>query len=192
MESDKKATPAELAESLRQLTHFLSGLWSLETNPQSQLCHIIERIVESAAIAHELPHVKAAVQAEHVLRQARIIIGRDRDVLWCGTSEEAVELAERRMALAYGECGKLLEYLAAELLVQPQLEADKKRTVDKNSQPTSPDVQDLCFRLRKGLSEGKSQLTVAREFTGETSKSAPKAHSLLRQARRYRHLWELG
>lgn len=63
---------------------------------------------------------------------------------------------------------------------------DTKPDTKKNSLPDSPDVRDLCRLLQKGLPAGKSQIEIAREFTG---KDGAKADSLLRQARRYRHLW---
>ncbi|MGA2065807.1 MAG: hypothetical protein ABSG86_12600 [Thermoguttaceae bacterium] len=56
--------------------------------------------------------------------------------------------------------------------------------------PEGTDVRDLVQRLQVELPKGKSQSQIAREFTGETADSDPKAQSLLRQARRYRHLWD--
>jgi len=53
--------------------------------------------------------------------------------------------------------------------------------------PDSVDVRDLCRALQKGLPQGRTQIEIAREFVGE---DGPKADNLLRQARRYRHLWK--
>lgn len=53
--------------------------------------------------------------------------------------------------------------------------------------PTTPDVRDLCERLQRGLPKGKAAIQIAREFTDHDE---PKAQNLLRQARRYRHLWD--
>ncbi len=64
--------------------------------------------------------------------------------------------------------------------------ADSKADNENKSLPDSADVRDLCRLLQKGLFAGKTQMNIAREFTGNDAK---KAKSLLRQARRYRHLW---
>jgi hypothetical protein len=56
--------------------------------------------------------------------------------------------------------------------------------------PDTPDVRDLCRLLQKELPKGRSHLEIAREFTGEMPDKDKKAKSLLRQARRYRHLWD--
>jgi hypothetical protein len=55
--------------------------------------------------------------------------------------------------------------------------------------PDTPDVRDLCHLLQKELPKGRTQNEIAREFTGEMPGDDKKAQSLLRQARRYRHLW---
>jgi hypothetical protein len=52
--------------------------------------------------------------------------------------------------------------------------------------PDSPAVRELCHRLKKGLAEGYSQIVIAREVAGDDKA----AESLLRQARRFRHLWQ--
>jgi hypothetical protein len=56
--------------------------------------------------------------------------------------------------------------------------------------PDTPDVLDLCRLLQKEVPRGRSHLEIAREFTGEMPDKDKKAKSLLRQARRYRHLWD--
>jgi len=53
--------------------------------------------------------------------------------------------------------------------------------------PDTPDVRDLCRLLQQRLPRGETQIAVAREFTQGDEK---KAESLLRQARRFRSLWE--
>ena len=53
--------------------------------------------------------------------------------------------------------------------------------------PRSPDVLDLCQKLANGLSDEKNPIDIAREFTDGNER---KAASLMRQARRYRHLWD--
>lgn len=52
--------------------------------------------------------------------------------------------------------------------------------------PDNADVRDLCALLAKQAKTGKSLNQIAREFTQGNSR---KAASLLRQARRFRHLW---
>ena len=66
-------------------------------------------------------------------------------------------------------------------------EPDSKPDNGKKSLPDSADVRDLCRLLQKGLPTGHTQIEIAREFTG---KDNGKAESLLRQARRFRHLWQ--
>ena len=77
----------------------------------------------------------------------------------------------------------------AEGVVRTDSEAD----TDRNSAPRlpdTPDVRDLCHLLQKDLPKGRTQNEIAREFTGEMPDNDKKAQSLLRQARRYRHLWD--
>ncbi len=62
-------------------------------------------------------------------------------------------------------------------------------TETRRIQPDNPDVRDLCALLAKRLKPGKTQAEIAREFTQESVGNDPKAQSLLRQARRFRHLW---
>jgi hypothetical protein len=58
-------------------------------------------------------------------------------------------------------------------------------------QPDNADVRDLCRLLEKNRNSSKKSLNqVARDFTGESAGKDPKAQSLLRQARRFRHLWD--
>lgn len=70
-------------------------------------------------------------------------------------------------------------------------DAQKK---DAGNMPDSPDVRDLCHLLSKSrdrIASGKtSAISVAREFTKEQQGNDPKAQSLMRQARRFRHLWK--
>lgn len=67
---------------------------------------------------------------------------------------------------------------------------DNKPDNGKNSLPKipeSPDVTKLCRLLQKELPTGRSMIDIAREFTGQDD---AKAENLLRQARRYRHLFD--
>ncbi len=57
------------------------------------------------------------------------------------------------------------------------------------SMPDSADVRDLCHLLNKNAGNGIPLIQIAREFTKETPGDDGKAKSLLRQARRYSHLW---
>ncbi len=56
--------------------------------------------------------------------------------------------------------------------------------------PESDEVIKLCRKLKADLPEGYSQITIARDFTGEKEGEDKKAKSLLTQARRFRHLWD--
>jgi hypothetical protein len=70
--------------------------------------------------------------------------------------------------------------------------ADSKTDTRKKGPPTlpdSPDVRDLCRLLQKHLPEGWKQIEIARKFTGEMPGDDRKAANLLRQARRFPHLW---
>jgi hypothetical protein len=76
---------------------------------------------------------------------------------------------------------------------QSQRTADSKSDSKKKSPPKLPqsvDVHELCRMLQEGLPKGQSMNEIARGFTHETNDKAPKSESLLRQCRRYRHLWD--
>ena len=135
------ASSGELAEALRELTHFLDGLWALP-DPRAYMCEVIDRIQRAGTLADELRDLQAAQQTQHVLRRARIIIGRDRDVLWCDTPEAATAMVQERMADAYGKCGKELESLAAELSTVPT-ERDERGPIN-----LSPAEEDLLDAIR--------------------------------------------
>jgi hypothetical protein len=53
--------------------------------------------------------------------------------------------------------------------------------------PESQEVRDLCQKLQRELPEGHKQSEIARDVAGGDDK---KAQSLLRQARRFPHLWK--
>jgi len=56
--------------------------------------------------------------------------------------------------------------------------------------PDNPDVRDLCAALAKHASGEGSLIQIARNFTREKPGNDRRARSLLRQACRYRHLWD--
>lgn len=56
--------------------------------------------------------------------------------------------------------------------------------------PDSQEVRDLCRKLQKELPLGRSAIAIAREFTGESEVHDRKAQSLLRQTRRFPHLFK--
>jgi hypothetical protein len=64
----------------------------------------------------------------------------------------------------------------------------------RQRQPDNVDVRDLCKLLEENQLKikagAKSEIGVAREFTREQVGNCPKAQNLLRQARRYPHLWK--
>lgn len=85
--------------------------------------------------------------------------------------------------------------LWAETRIHAEFSGDKDDTTKKfqQSQPSTADVRDLCHLLdkqREARKQGKPEITIAREFTGETPANDRRARSLLRQARRYPHLWK--
>jgi len=66
-------------------------------------------------------------------------------------------------------------------------QADNKTDKGKKTLPDNGDVSELCRLLKKGISKGEKQIDIALQFTRDNRK---KATNLLRQARRYRHLWQ--
>ncbi len=69
----------------------------------------------------------------------------------------------------------------------PAKKSGQQNGQSRNNLPDSADVRDLCRLLQKNLPTGRKQIEIALEFTGNDNK---KAKSLLRQARRFRHLWQ--
>ena len=65
--------------------------------------------------------------------------------------------------------------------------ADSKTDNGRNTLPDNPDVADLCRELKKGVANGIQQKAIALLFARNNEQ---KAASLLRQARRFRHLWQ--
>jgi hypothetical protein len=119
------------------------------------------------------------------------------DTLW----DEAWSVVKRLQAIS-GDSGGVVaadsayESLVSGLAAGPQKRAPESTggadNVEKSRKimPDNADVRDLCQLLEKHLKTGKSQRQIAREFTGERPGKDRKAQSLLRQARRFRHLWE--
>lgn len=64
---------------------------------------------------------------------------------------------------------------------------DNRKKSSKRLQPKDKDVAYLCRRLGKDLSKGVKQIDIALEIAQDDQ---AKAKSLLRQARRFRHLWQ--
>ncbi len=56
--------------------------------------------------------------------------------------------------------------------------------------PRSDHVSGLCRRLQKEVPKGRTKIEIAREFTFDEFGNDSKAAGLLRQARRYKYLWE--
>jgi hypothetical protein len=88
---------------------------------------------------------------------------------------------------------------AIEMLLRDEVPCEesggRKRTTDsktdnsKKIQPDNKAVGDLCRQLARELPEGRTQIEIARELTGEEAGHDGRAQSLLRQARRFSHLW---
>ena len=185
-------------ESKKSVPHgFALHLCDLRKVKESRPCaDSMERhvMLEAAMSARTAPYSIGAVtgtcahEAVYELAARVLDLASPRPV----TFEEAVILAEFWLPSVLPQAAREVEAVDAVLKIEyfTARNPDKNRTLIQKSQPTSPNVQDLCFRLRKGLKEGVSQIAIAREFTGETSKTAPEAEALLRQARRYRHLWK--
>jgi hypothetical protein len=75
----------------------------------------------------------------------------------------------------------------------PQVSTDNPKNLPP-ALPANPDVVELCRLLREShgaINAGRvTVVSVARQFTKESSSHDPKAQSLLRRARRYQHLWK--
>ncbi len=69
---------------------------------------------------------------------------------------------------------------------QPDTKPDKSKEKPL-SVPSNKDVLRLCKKLKAELKPGVRQADIAREFAEHDEQ---RAETLLRQARRYRHLWE--
>lgn len=95
----------------------------------------------------------------------------DKVILWCDQQAERTE--PKRVQIA------------------AKNDTDQKKPL---RMPDNVDVRDLCALLaksRKTIASGKkSELGVARDFTKEKQGNDTKAKNLLRQARRYAHLWK--
>jgi hypothetical protein len=65
--------------------------------------------------------------------------------------------------------------------------SDEKKSSGKH--PDTADVRDLCAMLADPANRGKPKIGIARSLTKERAGKDKKAHSLLRQARRFPHLW---
>lgn len=60
---------------------------------------------------------------------------------------------------------------------------------DKQSLPESPDVLELCRHLKAKLGKFGTMTECARDFCRKNGCEVSKAENLLRQAKRFRHLW---
>ena len=71
--------------------------------------------------------------------------------------------------------------------------ADSSADNQNNSQkklPENPHVLSLCQMLGRELNSGNSEIQIARDFREGLSEDAQSAKDLLRQARRFKHLWK--
>lgn len=88
--------------------------------------------------------------------------------------------------------GQMIMYLRE--LVRDRQRGTKADNRQKKSRlPVNPDVRDLCQLLANNLAKKKDKrktdIAVSREFTREKPGKDKKAKSLLRQARRFSHVW---
>ena len=60
---------------------------------------------------------------------------------------------------------------------------------DIKSLPESPDVLELCRHLKSKLDKFGTMIECARDFCRKNQRGEEKAELLLRQAKRFRHLW---
>jgi hypothetical protein len=100
-------------------------------------------------------------------------------------------LAALSGARIHSLAAQAMEFHAACKVTQPKNEngsgqADRETDNSKKILPDNPDVTDLCKLLSRDLPKRKSQIEIALEFTRDNRE---KAENLLRQARRFRHLW---
>lgn len=81
----------------------------------------------------------------------------------------------------------------ADVPAGPAISTDTTKKISRQ-QPDNVDVRDLCHKLSKNRNairaKKKFPIDIAREHTREQKGSDAKAQNLMRQARRFRHLWE--
>jgi hypothetical protein len=108
------------------------------------------------------------------------------------TIEDGVSRDSRRaLAKAYnltrGEIAA--EWRAAvKAITAPNDSADNAKKPENNL-PENPDVRDLCLFLKAKRSDFATEIMCARGFCERHGIETEKASSLMRQARRYPHLW---
>ena len=72
---------------------------------------------------------------------------------------------------------------------RPAIGADNQKK-DGNKQPHNPDVSELCRHLEKKLAGFASENQCARDFCEKNRIPVEKSADLLRQARRFPHVWK--
>ena len=69
-----------------------------------------------------------------------------------------------------------------------EVEHDNEQNAE-NSLPQSPDVLELCRHLQTKLGKSSTMVECARDFCRRNGRDVNDAENLLRQAKRFRHLW---
>ena len=78
---------------------------------------------------------------------------------------------------------------APSVTAEPHTNVADNAKKSRKQLPDSPDVRDLCAKLSK-RKDGSVLMDIARRLTREPKGDCPKADKLMRQARRFRELWE--
>ena len=111
----------------------------------------------------------------------------------CNTTGHDLRDAKQRLSkLAHGVAKEYARLRVKHPTKKCAATSDSIRTLKETSLPRLPvsvNVLDLCRLLNKELPNGKTQSQIAREFMRETDGDDRKAQALLRQARRFPHLW---
>ncbi|MEI8371873.1 MAG: hypothetical protein WCJ35_03455 [Planctomycetota bacterium] len=131
--------------------------------------------------------------AEHVIANWPAVVAVLKVISWvdlsqfrCDLDDESVRAERAHVALAVKNDDPSAK---AKNINDSDTTSDSKKVVLPKL-PDGVNVRDLVCRLQAELPKGKSQSQIAREFTREAANKDKKAQSLLRQARRYRHLWD--
>lgn len=179
--------PVTLAEHIEQLVETVDQLASARATRDSEAAFDLG--VRLAALGRELKRLKRnddsglVDEADTALRgflEAMTI----REVEIAGV---LVPVSEGQVLVDRDDLRIQLSRLASRLRRLPIAAGADDSADTLKKIPKNPDVLGLCKKLSRESGNGKSENEIAREYTGGNER---KAMSLLRSARRYRHLWK--
>jgi hypothetical protein len=98
-------------------------------------------------------------------------------------------LDEHGQPIVYSSLPEFWQQIGYDPKAKSSLSHDKHQK-GKNSLPQNADVRDLCLHLKAKLAESPSIAACARDFCTTHSIEANECDGLLRQAKRFPHLWK--